>query len=61
MLDWPAHSLDLFIRLVHQNDGTLSKTKRQSFFGWMTNDEVTRCEAVVVEAFGDRKNQNGGG
>lgn len=58
LLDWPAHSLDLFIRVVHQYGGTLSKTKRQSFFGWMTDDEVRRCETFVVEAFGDQKNQN---
>lgn len=59
MLDWPAHSLDLFIRLVHQNEGTLSKTKHQSDFEWMTDDEVKRCEAVVVEAFGDGIKRNG--
>ena len=59
LLDWPAHSLDLFIRLVHQNKGTLSRTKRQSFLGWMSDDEVRRCEAVVVEAFGDRQYQDG--
>jgi len=59
LLDWPAHSLDLFIRLVHQNKGTLSRTKRQSSFSWMTDDEVRRCEAVVVEAFGDRQYQDG--
>ncbi|MBI2749256.1 MAG: Fic family protein [Burkholderiales bacterium] len=59
LLDWPAHSLDLFVRLVQQNGGTLSKTKRESFFSWMTDDEVKRCEAIVVEAFRDRKNQNG--
>ena len=58
LLDWPAHSLDLFIRLVHQNGGTLSRTKRDSFFNWMTNEEVKRCEAVVGEAFGDRETQN---
>lgn len=52
LLDWPAHSLDLFIRLVHQNGGTLSKTKRESFFNWMTDDELRRCAALVVEAFG---------
>ena len=51
VLDWPAHSLDLFIQLVHQNNGTLSKTKRQSHFFWMTDDEVTRSEAEVVKAF----------
>ena len=51
VLDWPAHSLDLFIRLVHQNQGTLSKTKRQSHFTWITDDEVKRSEAAVTEAF----------
>jgi len=59
MLDWPAHSLDLFIRLVHQNGGKLSKTKHQSHFGWMTDDEVNRCQAVVVESFGDGIKPNG--
>ena len=51
VLDWPAHSLDLFIRLVYQNGGHLSKTKRQSHFAWMTDDEVKRSEAAVTEAF----------
>lgn len=51
VLDWPAHSLDLFIQLVHQNGGSLSKTKRQSHFTWMTDEEVKRSEAVVTEAF----------
>ena len=59
LLDWPAHSLDLFVRLVHQNGGALSRTKRESFFSWMTEDEVRRCEAIVVEAFGDNKNPDG--
>ena len=56
VLDWPAHSLDLFIRLVHQNGGLLSQTKRQSHFDWMTDDEIKRSEAAVVEAF-HMKNQ----
>lgn len=51
VLDWPAHSLDLFIRLVQQNQGTLSQTKRQSHFAWMTDDEVKRSEAAVTDAF----------
>jgi hypothetical protein len=25
-IDWPTQSLDLFINVVHQNNGTLSKT-----------------------------------
>lgn len=51
ILDWPAHSLDLFIRVVHQNGGTLSKTKRQAHFEWMTDEEVTTAEHEVVAAF----------
>jgi Fic family protein len=51
VLDWPAHALDLFIQLVHQNHGTLSKTKRQAHFNWMTDGEVKRSEAVVTNAF----------
>lgn len=50
-LDWPAHSLDLFIRLVHQNQGSLSKTKRQSHFGWMTDEEAKRSGMAVMVAF----------
>lgn len=50
-LDWPSHSLDLFIRLVHQNGGTLSKNKRQSHFEWMTDDELQKAQAVVSRAF----------
>lgn len=49
--DWPAHALDLFIRLVRQNDGRLSQTKRASHFAWMSDDEVARFEAIVAEAF----------
>ena len=54
ILDWPAHSLDLFIQFVHQNQGTLSKTKRQSHFSWMTEEEIKRSEAIVVEAFSQK-------
>jgi hypothetical protein len=49
--DWPAHSLDLFIRVVHQNGGTLSATKRASHFTWMTDDDVNRFQAIVEGAF----------
>ena len=54
ILDWPAHSLDLFIQFVHQNQGALSKTKRQSHFSWMTEEEIKRSEAIVVEAFSSK-------
>jgi Fic/DOC family len=51
VFDWPEHSLDLFIRLVHQNGGHLSKNKRESHFRWMTDHELKEWEQVVREAF----------
>lgn len=51
LLDWPNHSLELFIRVVHQNDGTLSRNKKQSHFDWMTEEEVAEAEAIVAQAF----------
>ena len=50
-LDWPAHSLELFIRVVHQNNGHLSATKRKSHFTWMTDEEATQAEQTVKQAF----------
>lgn len=51
VFDWPEHSLDLFIRLVHQNGGQLSRNKRQSHFKWMADNELKEWERVVREAF----------
>jgi hypothetical protein len=51
LLDWPNHSLELFVRVVHQNNDTLSKTKKQSHFNWMTDPEVSEAETIVAEAF----------
>ena len=53
-LDWPGHDLELFIRVVHQNQGTLSRSKRKSHFQWMTDDEIAEAEAIVKEAFANR-------
>jgi hypothetical protein len=51
MLDWLAHSLDTFIRVVHQNSDRLSVNKRKSHFEWMSEEEVRRAEEVVAESF----------
>jgi hypothetical protein len=51
LLDWPAHSLELFIRVVHENGGRLSANKRNSHFGWMLDEEVEAAETVVAQAF----------
>ena len=50
-IDWPAQSLDLFINVVHQNNGMLSKTKRDSHFSWLTEEELARFVRAVNEAF----------
>jgi Fic/DOC family len=51
-IDWPGQSLDLFINMVHQNNGTLSKTKRDRHFTWLTDEERDRFVNEVNEAFG---------
>jgi hypothetical protein len=50
-IDWPAQSLDLFINLARQNNATLSKTKRDSHFSWLTDEERDRFVQEVSEAF----------
>jgi hypothetical protein len=56
LYDWPGQSLDLFIRVVHQNDNKLSKTKRGSHFKWMTDDEINTAQVVVVAEFAQNEN-----
>jgi hypothetical protein len=51
LLDWPTHRLELFIRVVQQNKGALSKTKLDSHFDWMKKEEIEEAEKRVVEAF----------
>jgi hypothetical protein len=50
-IDWPAQSLDLFINVIRQSGGSLSKTKRDSHFSWLTPQEEARFVAAVNEAF----------
>ena len=51
LLDWPTHSLELFIRIVHQNNGRLSGAKRVSHFDWMKEEEIETAEQLVVDSF----------
>lgn len=53
LLDWPAHNLDLFIRVVEQNGGVLPNTKRKSHYNWMAKDEIEQAELIVQNAFSD--------
>lgn len=52
-LDWPRNTLGLFIRLVHQNRGRLSASKRRSHFDWMTDEELEMSETLVRQAFSE--------
>lgn len=47
-LDMPDRLIDLFIRLVHQNGGTLSRSKRAAHFAMLTDAEVTDLERIVA-------------
>jgi Fic/DOC family len=51
LADWPSHTLDTFIRVVHQNNDKLSISKRKSHFQWMSDDEVSRFERIVAQSF----------
>jgi len=48
MPDRLAQNLILFIR---QNDGKLSKTKREKEFSALTDDEVQELENIIRDAF----------
>ena len=51
LLDWPDHSEDLFIRLLHNTPWKLSTKKRKSHFHWLKDEELEKAEALVCEAF----------
>lgn len=51
LFDWPPHSLDLFIRVVYQNNYELSKSKKQSHFEWLSDDEVGKFQEIIKESF----------
>lgn len=51
MLDWPPHSLDTFVAVVHQNNDRLSINKRKSHFHWLRDEEISRAEQIVAESF----------
>ncbi len=48
MPDRLAQNLILFIR---QNDGTLSKRKRERDFSALTNEEVQSMESIIQDIF----------
>ncbi|MEX2132227.1 MAG: Fic family protein, partial [Pseudohongiellaceae bacterium] len=59
LLDWPGHSLELFIRVVQENGGTLSANKRRGHFEWMRDDEIKAAESLVSAAFTNGSDKDG--
>ncbi len=51
VVDLPDRDLDRFMRLCLQTHGRLSKAKRESAFGSLSDDEIARLERCVAEGF----------
>jgi hypothetical protein len=51
IVDMPDRMIDLFIKICLQNQGRLSKAKRESLFPMLTDDEVERMETAFRDAF----------
>lgn len=51
VVDMPDRLIDLFIRLCLQNGGRLSARKRTDVFEKLTDDEVSRMEQAVRDAY----------
>jgi hypothetical protein len=47
----PDRLIDLFIQLCLQNNGRLSARKRESHFGFLTDDELAGMENAVREGY----------
>ncbi|MGO9004194.1 MAG: Fic family protein [Beijerinckiaceae bacterium] len=51
IVDMPDRTADLLFRLLHQNNGALSKRGREREFAQLTVNEVAQIESVYAEAF----------
>lgn len=51
IVDMPDRLIDLFIQLCLQNKGRLSAKKRESHFGFLTDDELASMENAVLEGY----------
>ncbi len=52
IVDMPNKEIDLLIRCIRQNNGTLSKRKRESWFSMLSDHEIESIEKIV-SSFGD--------
>ncbi|MFH1150737.1 MAG: Fic family protein [Actinomycetota bacterium] len=52
IVDMPDRLVDLFIRFCLQNNGRLSARKRESHFGFLTDEEMSQMENAVRANYG---------
>lgn len=52
IIDMPDQKIDLFIQLCLQNNGQLSRGKRESHFSFLADHEVTAMEEAVRTGYG---------
>lgn len=50
IIDMPDRLLDLMIKFVYQNKGTLSKNKRKQYFDMLTDEEIAEMETAIRQA-----------
>jgi hypothetical protein len=51
IVDMPDRLIDLFIQLCLQNNGRLSPRRKESYFGFLRDDELTEMENAVREGY----------
>ena len=51
IIDMPDRRIDIFIRVCLQNEGRLSKTKRESLFDFLSENEIVRMEEAVCASY----------
>ena len=47
IIDIPDRQIDLLIRFILQNHGKLSKTKKQKYFDFLSDEEIRKIEKSV--------------
>lgn len=53
MVDMPAGQIELLVKFLEQNRGTLSQRARTREFAALTEEEARRIEGLYADAFGD--------
>ncbi len=58
IVDMPDQKIDFFIRFCLQNNGQLSVQKRISHFNFLSDEEITRMEQVILSTYGNKTLNN---